>query len=467
MVETYVDYSFDPHPLLADIWKAGHSGTARYFHDLDPVKYPDRGKKLTRDEALAVIAAGKKLFVFYENGTEDVAQGFQKGVDNAKKALAYRDKIGAPAHMTIVMTADHGYTWLQVKDYFAGARSVLGSICGVYGGEAVAQGAVDEGYPVVIQAYAWSRGDGITNASARKVAGIHGFQNLKMNRYVARCDEIEIYKPIPSWGDLVVTPPTPKPVPKVVDLNLLISASNQDAARPQGGTTPGAAPSVKIVEDALVREGLLNGKFADGSWGTLTTNAYAALQRHLGYSGKDADGKPGLASLTGLGKKYGFSVGQAVPGTPTPAAKRYNPSRVFKVGTPFGKPGSWAAGYHTGVDFLAPYNSVVVSSYDGVVVGVGQIYGAAYGRHQVVIEHTWEGKKVRSLYAHMIATVVSVGQQVNGGQHIGNSGGKAGVAETGNSSGPHLHYEERVAPYGYMDHIRPVLLPPSVGKYWV
>lgn len=101
----------------------------------------------------------------------------------------------------------------------------------------------------------------------------------------------------------------PKPRPRV-SLSALRRAARSDPGRPQGGTTPGAADDVKIVEAALDKENLLSPKYArDGSFGSLAVEAYAAWQRRCGYTGKDADGIPGRASLTRLGRKYGFSVG--------------------------------------------------------------------------------------------------------------------------------------------------------------
>ncbi|HEY5837180.1 MAG TPA: peptidoglycan-binding protein LysM, partial [Streptomyces sp.] len=46
----------------------------------------------------------------------------------------------------------------------------------------------------------------------------------------------------------------------------------------------------------------------DGSFGTRTRDAYAAWQRHCGYTGPAADGIPGKASLARLGEKHGFKV---------------------------------------------------------------------------------------------------------------------------------------------------------------
>ncbi len=82
-------------------------------------------------------------------------------------------------------------------------------------------------------------------------------------------------------------------------------------------------------------------------------------------------------------------------------------------------------------------------------VGPGQVLSAgwagAYG-YQVVIRHT-DGRY--SQYAHLSALGVKAGQQVSGGQRIGRSG------STGNSTGPHLHFEIRTGP-GYGSDIDPL-----------
>jgi hypothetical protein len=104
------------------------------------------------------------------------------------------------------------------------------------------------------------------------------------------------------------TPAKPKPKPKpVVDLSNVIAAARKDPGAKQGHATHAA--DVKLVEAALKAEKLLSATYAaDGSYGTTTVAAYAKWQRKLGYSGKDADGIPGTASLAALGAKHGFTV---------------------------------------------------------------------------------------------------------------------------------------------------------------
>lgn len=87
----------------------------------------------------------------------------------------------------------------------------------------------------------------------------------------------------------------------------MLAASRRDPGLKQGGTTHPA--DVKLVEAALVKEGLLAASYAgDGSFGTKTVAAYKAWQKRCGYTGSAADGYPGMASLTKLGKRHGFTV---------------------------------------------------------------------------------------------------------------------------------------------------------------
>lgn len=90
---------------------------------------------------------------------------------------------------------------------------------------------------------------------------------------------------------------------------------------------------------------------------------------------------------------------------------------------------------HTGVDFGVPYGTPIRSAGAGVVEIAGR--HGAYGV-TVEIKHN---NKFETLYAHMskLADGIRTGKKVNQGQIIGY------VGATGRATGPHLHYEVRVA----------------------
>ncbi|AXE81575.1 transglycosylase family protein [Streptomyces atratus] len=113
------------------------------------------------------------------------------------------------------------------------------------------------------------------------------------------------------------------------------------------------------------------------------------------------------------------------------------------LGTPYHRAGSWASGYHTGVDFPVPTGTSVKAVGSGTVVSAG--WAGAYG-YQIVIRHS-DGKY--SQYAHLSALHVREGRHVSAGQRIARSG------STGNVTGPHLHFEIRTGP-GYGSDIDPL-----------
>ena len=89
--------------------------------------------------------------------------------------------------------------------------------------------------------------------------------------------------------------------------------------------------------------------------------------------------------------------------------------------------------FHTGIDMVAPFGSPVFAADDGVVALVGAT-STGYG-HYVVIAHAGG---FDTLYGHLSTALVSVGQVVSQGTPVGLEG------STGNSTGPHLHFELRV-----------------------
>ena len=107
------------------------------------------------------------------------------------------------------------------------------------------------------------------------------------------------------------------------------------------------------------------------------------------------------------------------------------PIKNGKVTTPYKKLGKmWSKGYHTGVDFAVPVGTDVLAVADGKIEVAN--WGAAYGTQLVQkVEGGWV------IYAHLSKALVKAGDKVKKNQHIGESG------NTGNSSGPHLHFEMR------------------------
>ncbi|MFI9611532.1 LysM peptidoglycan-binding domain-containing M23 family metallopeptidase [Streptomyces sp. NPDC052023] len=121
------------------------------------------------------------------------------------------------------------------------------------------------------------------------------------------------------------------------------------------------------------------------------------------------------------------------------------------VGTAYRVAGSmWSSGYHTGVDFAAATGTPLKAVGAGTVVSAG--WAGAYG-NQVVIKLA-DGYYAQ--YAHLSSLSVASGQSVTAGQQIGLSG------STGNSTGPHLHFEIRTTP-DYGSDVDPVAYLASKG----
>ncbi len=101
---------------------------------------------------------------------------------------------------------------------------------------------------------------------------------------------------------------------------------------------------------------------------------------------------------------------------------------------------------HTGVDIPAPKGTPVLASGPGKVVWAG--YGLFFLREEIddpyglaiSIEHDfgYQGEKVYTIYGHLDEIYAFRGQEVETGQLIGL------VGETGNVTGPHLHFEVRL-----------------------
>jgi murein DD-endopeptidase MepM/ murein hydrolase activator NlpD len=157
--------------------------------------------------------------------------------------------------------------------------------------------------------------------------------------------------------------------------------------------------------------GALPGAFIGGISGAATYLGGYAL------GGAKGGGSPGF------GASFGGSSGNS---------NAVSPITGGSVGTAYGAKGKlWQSGTHTGDDYPCPIGTPVVAAMDGTVFNDNP--GDEYGK-TVQIDH---GNGFQTLYGHLSEVSVAVGATVKRGQVIGRSG------DTGNVTGPHLHFEVR------------------------
>lgn len=124
--------------------------------------------------------------------------------------------------------------------------------------------------------------------------------------------------------------------------------------------------------------------------------------------------------------------------------RRSSSGLVWPVSGPVTSGFGWRWGrMHSGIDIAVPTGTPVVAAAGGQVISAGWMGG--YG-NLVVIDH---GGGLATAYAHNSSVAVGGGQSVTQGQTIAYAG------STGNSTGPHLHFEVRVNgsavdPLGYL-----------------
>lgn len=125
------------------------------------------------------------------------------------------------------------------------------------------------------------------------------------------------------------------------------------------------------------------------------------------------------------------------------------PVATYYISSPFGE--MRYSGPHIGLDFAGNDGKPVVAARHGVVTQAGWEDGYGFA---VAVDH---GDGHSTKYAHLAEQpLVAVGQQVVGGQQLGN------VGNTGDSTGPHLHFE--LLSYGQrIDPASVIAIPPSQG----
>jgi murein DD-endopeptidase MepM/ murein hydrolase activator NlpD len=120
-------------------------------------------------------------------------------------------------------------------------------------------------------------------------------------------------------------------------------------------------------------------------------------------------------------------------------------------------PFSGEGAFHTGIDIAVPAGTPVHVTADGVVEAAG--WRGGYGK-LVIIDH---GNGLETCYAHLSQLLVVPGAEVRRNQIIALTG------TTGHTTGPHIHYEVRVAgtavnPYRYLGMSAPKPEVASTGK---
>ena len=132
-------------------------------------------------------------------------------------------------------------------------------------------------------------------------------------------------------------------------------------------------------------------------------------------------------------------------------------SGEFRVTCIYGKKGNlWSSGYHKGIDLVCS-NKKIYSTCDGVVRSVGWDQNG-WGRYVRIQENT-TGKI--HIFAHMVknSVKVSVGQKVSRATVLGTMG------TTGNSTGPHLHFQIEDSKRNVYDPTDWLRIPNKVGVY--
>jgi murein DD-endopeptidase MepM/ murein hydrolase activator NlpD len=220
--------------------------------------------------------------------------------------------------------------------------------------------------------------------------------------------------------------------------------------------------SVWYLQDVLNRHSLAGGSTLPltGGYFDQTDHEVILCQQQHGF-GNDAPGTSyvGPSQADHLFAGSGLTVvkdgssgggGTPPPTQPPPTGTIDTPFPGAVITTPYGVKGSWAAGFHTGQDYACPVGTPLRATWTGKVVAINA-WGAAYGLH-VIYEQTINGVVCRTAYCHMSRIDIALNASTVPGTHLGLSG------NTGNTTGPHLHLEQRTYPFAYNNKVqKPVM----------
>lgn len=175
----------------------------------------------------------------------------------------------------------------------------------------------------------------------------------------------------------------------------------------------------------LLKEGLAEDPdFYKGAWRSETASYKEATAFLTGRYATDTQYDTKLNALIDAYELARFD--QEKGDLPEAIGQWLSPIKNPVISSAFGPRGD---GFHRGIDFAAPIGTSIYASLSGTVIRAD--FHASWGNY-VAIEHA---NGLTTLYAHNHQNLVTVGQRVNQGDVI------ALVGSTGNSTGPHLHFE--------------------------
>ncbi len=145
--------------------------------------------------------------------------------------------------------------------------------------------------------------------------------------------------------------------------------------------------------------------------------------------------QPPLLTINEINRSTSFNANTAAGNATPESTAREAPAPVERTTPSIMPVKGWISANmsvnHNGVDIAAREGDPVMAAADGMVTFAGW---DNYFGHQVIIAH---GQKFSTMYGHNAKLLVKENQAVRQGQVI------ALVGSTGQSSGPHLHYEVR------------------------
>jgi len=268
---------------------------------------------LTPSEAKTLSNASIDIVSNYEHYTTDYAGGYNQGVTNAKTAWAVHKKCGGPDGRPIYFSVDTDLDPSNslLHSYFQGACSVLtAKQVGVYGSTAICNTLKSLG----LVTWTWRTMSTGWRGGAGAVSDFNVEQTGYFNSTYDR--DAAITTDFGQWRVGVTppnTPPPPPPVPGIPAISLahIVMHAKEDPTNVATGASTDYA-EIYPVQVALEKFGSLDAAskvWTRGQFGSMTVAAYSKWQQHLGFTGSNADGIPGLTSLTKLGQQSGvFTV---------------------------------------------------------------------------------------------------------------------------------------------------------------